>query len=272
MIIVHILQNFQVLTMNYNKMYSIPSKTILGICLYLSLLSITYANGFESVLSDQTIIRREKLQNVELEAGLSVTIQGETNNADCILKMGGRDSLSMEISGPFGISVARLFADKQYFLFHDMLQGRAIEGIPSQEQLSEVTFMPLSFDDYASLLRAEPPGDPLTFTLVETYSDTSKLLFKRMTTPNITEFILCSKSNGTIKEYQRKNADGTIELAMIYDKYNHIQGVDMPGTVTLSAPSRGIQLTVTTESVKINGSLSPMRFSLPSSITPLRME
>jgi hypothetical protein len=153
-----------------------------------------------------------------------------------------------------------------------MLQGRAIEGIPSQEQLSEVTFMPLSFEDYASLLRAEPPGDPLTFTLVETYSDTSKLLYKRMSTTNTTEFILCSKFNGTIKEYQRKNADGTVELAMIYDKYSQIEGVDMPGTVTLSAPSRGIQMTVTAESLKINGTLSAMRFLLPASITPLRME
>ncbi len=258
--------------MKYHKMCFNQGKTLLVIFLYCSLLSITYANGFESVLSDQAIIRKEKLQSVELEAGLTVTIQGETNNADCILKMGGRDSLSMEISGPFGISVARLFADKEYFLFHDMLQGRAIEGIPSQEQLSEVTFMPLSFDDYASLLRAEPPGDPLTFTLVESYSDTSKLLYKRMSTTNTTEFILCSKSNGTIKEYQRKKADGTIELAMIYDKYSLIEGIDMPGTVTLSAPSRGIQMTVTAESLKVNGMLSAMKFTLPASITPLRME
>lgn len=258
--------------MNYHKICSTLGKSLFFFSLYLSLLSITYANGYESVLSDQALIRREKLQSVELEAGLSVTIQGETNNADCSLKMGGRDSLSMEITGPFGISVARLFADKQYFLFHDMLQGRAIEGSPTQEQLSEVTFMPLSFDDYASLLRAEPPGDPLSFSLVESYSDSTKLLFKRNTTAKATEFILCSKFNGTIKEYQRKNADGTVELAMIYDKYTQIEGIDMPGIVTLSSPARGLQLTVTTESLKINGTLSTMRFQLPTSITPLRME
>ena len=134
--------NLEALLMKSLTQCKYLDKTLFTAILYLSLLSITYASGYESVLSDQALLRREKLQSVELEAGLSVTIQGETNSAECSMKIGGRDSLSMEISGPFGISVARLFADKQYFLFHDMLQGRAIEGIPSQEQLSEVTFMP----------------------------------------------------------------------------------------------------------------------------------
>ena len=63
------------------------------------------------------------------------------------------------------------------------------------------------------------------------------------------EFILCSKENGIIKEYQRKNQDGTIELAMIYDGYTLIDGIDMPSTVTLSAPIRGLQMTVSAEKI-----------------------
>ena len=264
--------NLEALLMKSLTQCKYLDKTLFTAILYLSLLSITYASGYESVLSDQALLRREKLQSVELEAGLSVTIQGETNSAECSMKIGGRDSLSMEISGPFGISVARLFADKQYFLFHDMLQGRAIEGIPSQEQLSEVTFMPLSFDDYASLLRAEPPGDPLTFTLVDTFIDSTKLLYKRSISGKTMEFILCSKENGIIKEYQRKNQDGTIELAMIYDGYTLIDGISMPAIVTLSAPVRGLQMTVSAEKITLNGLLHSLRFQLPASITPLRME
>ena len=239
---------------------------------YLLSLSSTYAISPDNVLHDQAIMRKETLQSLEVEAEISITINGETTAADCILKMGGRDSLSMEISGPFGISVARLFAEKDYFLFHDMLQGRAIEGIPTQQQLSEITFMPLSFDDYASLFRAEPPGDPLSFTLVDSYSDSTRFLYKRLSSAQTVEFILCSKENGTIKEYQRKNAEGTVELSMIYDKYSEINGVFMPGIVTLSAPSRELQLTITSDNISVNPLLSPLRFQLPSSIKPLRME
>ena len=239
---------------------------------YLLSLSSTYAFSPDNVLRDQAMMRKETLQSLEVEAEISITINGETTAADCILKMGGRDSLSMEISGPFGISVARLFAEKDYFLFHDMLQGRAIEGIPTQQQLSEITFMPLSFDDYASLFRAEPPGDPLSFTLVDSYSDSTRFLYKRLSSAQTVEFILCSKENGTIKEYQRKNAEGTVELSMIYDKYSEINGVFMPGIVTLSAPSRELQLTITSDNISVNPLLSPLRFQLPSSIKPLRME
>jgi hypothetical protein len=264
--------NLQVHTMKSLNHRSTLGKSLFIAIIYISLFSITYANGYESVLSDQAMLRKEKLQSVHLEAGLSVTIQGETNSADCILKMGGRDSLSMEISGPFGISVARLFANSGYFLFHDMLQGRAIEGIPNQEQLSEVTFMPLSFDDYTSLLRAEPPGDPLSFALVESFSDSTKLLYKRSISAKTIEYILCVKESGIIKEYQRKNTDGSIELAMIYDGYSLIDGISMPSIVTLSAPSRGLQMTVSAEKIMLNEKLPALQFKLPSSITPLRME
>jgi hypothetical protein len=46
----------------------------------------------------------------------------------------------------------------------------------------------------------------------------------------------------------------------------------MPSTVTLSAPIRGLQMTVSAEKITLNGLLPSLRFQLPSSITPLRME
>jgi len=59
---------------------------------------------------------------------------------------------------------------------------------------------------------------------------------------------------------------------MIYDGYTLIDGIDMPSTVTLSAPIRGLQMTVSAEKITLNGLLPSLRFQLPSSITPLRME
>lgn len=227
----------------------------------------------ESVLVEQALSRKEQLLYVQVEADISITVNDVTNTANCLMQMAGRDSLSMEITGPFGISVARLFSDKEYFLFHDILQSRAIEGKPSREQLSEVTFMPLSFEDYASLFRAEPPGDARSFTLVDTFSDSSKVLYKRSTDPLATEFVLCNKANGTIIEYQRKNKKGIVELSMKYDNYSMVNNIFMPSIVVLSSPSRGLSMKVSAQSIIVNSAIpTTMRFSLPSSITPLRMD
>jgi hypothetical protein len=61
-------------------------------------------------------------------------------------------------------------------------------------------------------------------------------------------------------------------MLLYYDGYTLIDGIAMPATVTLSAPIRGLQMTVSAEKITLNGILPSLRFQLPSSITPLRME
>lgn len=251
----------------------IPFACPLLFILFVSMVPIYSQDTSLSILSKQAILRKEQLRFVHVEADLSITVNATTNAASCIMQMAGRDSLSMEIAGPFGISVARLFSNSEVFVFHDMLQGRAIEGTPSRERLSEVTFLPLSFDDYVSLFRAEPPGNIRLFTPVESYTDSVKLLYKRSIDQSATEFLLCNKHDGTIREYQRKNKSGIIELSMIYDKYSIINGIPMPGIVTLSSPLRGVSLTVSAQSITVNDTIpTVMRFPLPASIKPLRMD
>lgn len=226
-----------------------------------------------SLISRQADNRSKLLRYMKVEAEMSITVNETTNGANCLMQMAGRDSLAMEISGPFGISVARLFSSSQFFLFHDILQGRAIQGKPTRATLSEVTFLPLSFEDYASLFRAEPPGDISNFSHVESYSDSVKLLLKRTIDPTATEYLLCNKRDGTIKEYQRKNKEGIIELSMVYDQYSIISGIAMPSIVTLNSPLRGVSVTITAQNISVNEAIpSLMRFPLPNSITPLQMD
>lgn len=226
-----------------------------------------------TVLIRQADSRSKLLRYMKVEAEMSITVNETTNGANCLMQMAGRDSLAMEISGPFGISVARLFSNSQFFLFHDILQGRAIQGKPTRETLSDVTFLPLSFDDYASLFRAEPPGNISMFSHVKSFTDSVKLLFKRTIDPTATEYLLCNKLDGTIKEYQRKNKEGIVELSMVYDQYSTINGISMPTIVSLNSPLRGVSVTITAQNISVNEPIPPiMRFPLPNSITPLRMD
>jgi len=247
---------------------------VLSLCLCIAACSTIMAKDDPvAILIKQAASRSKLLNYMKVEAEMSITVNETTNGANCLMQMAGRDSLVMEISGPFGISVARLFSSSQFFLFHDILQGRAIQGKPTRETLSDVTFLPLSFDDYASLFRAEPPGNIASFSLVETYSDSVKLLFKRTIDATATEFLLCNKFDGTIKEYQRKNKEGIIELSMVYDQYSTVNGIAMPTIVSLNSPLRGVSVTITAQNISVNEAIPPvMRFPLPNSITPLRMD
>ena len=230
-------------------------------------------NSSSMLLQDMMNTRNTELKSIEMNADLTVTMQGQSNNAQCEFIMLGKDSLSMHITGPFGFSVAKLFASSGYFLFLDNLQGRAIEGIPNADNLSKVTFIPLSFTDYLSLLRAEIPGNASEYIRVSEYADTNSILYKRPHSLGGIEFVLCTKSDGLIKQYQRKNAEGITEISVLYSGYQQYDSIMIPKNVTLSVPTKEIIMKIEAQDIKVNNQISTaMRFNVPSSINILKME
>ena len=237
---------------------------------------LTYAstdNSSSMLLQEVMKARNTDLKSIEMNADLTVTMQGQTNNAQCEFIMLGKDSLSMHITGPFGFSVAKLFASSEYFLFLDNLQGRAIEGIPNADNLSKVTFIPLSFNDYVSLLRAEIPGNAAEYIRLSDYADSNSILYKKPHSLGGIEFVLCSKTDGLIKQYQRKNAEGITEISVIYSGYQQYDSIMIPKNVTLSVPIKEILMKIEAQNIKVNNNISTaMRFKVPSSINILKME
>lgn len=248
-------------------------------CLYSLIVIIpclTYAstdNSSSILLQEMMNARNTDLKSIEMNADLTVTMQGQTNNAQCEFIMLGKDSLSMHITGPFGFSVAKLFASSEYFLFLDNLQGRAIEGIPNADNLSKATFIPLSFNDYVSLLRAEIPGNAAEYIRLSDYADSNSILYKKPHSLGGIEFVLCSKTDGLIKQYQRKNAEGITEISVIYSGYQQYDSIMIPKNVTLSVPTKEILMKIEAQNIKVNNNISTaMRFKVPSSINILKME
>lgn len=158
-------------------------------------------------------------------------------------------------------------------MFLDNLQGRAIEGIPNADNLSKATFIPLSFNDYVSLLRAEIPGNAAEYIRLSDYADSNSILYKKPHSLGGIEFVLCSKTDGLIKQYQRKNAEGITEISVIYSGYQQYDSIMIPKNVTLSVPTKEILMKIEAQNIKVNNNISTaMRFKVPSSINILKME
>ena len=256
------------------KQYTFSIFCAFSLIVIIPFLMFASTDNSSSVLL-QTIMntRNTDLKSIEMNADLTVTMQGQTNNAQCEFIMLGKDSLSMHITGPFGFSVAKLFASSEYFLFLDNLQGRAIEGIPNADNLSKVTFIPLSFKDYVSLLRAEIPGNAAEYIRLSDYADSNSILYKKPHSLGGIEFVLCSKTDGLIKQYQRKNAEGITEISVIYSGYQQYDSIMIPKNVTLSVPTKEILMKIEAQNIKVNNNISTaMRFKVPSSINILKME
>jgi hypothetical protein len=84
---------------------------------------------------------------IDLSGSITVDQNGSSQSASFEMKSkrltasGDRrvDSLSVVVSGPFGIKVARFLASPERYAFYDILHGETVSGETDQESLSHLT-------------------------------------------------------------------------------------------------------------------------------------
>jgi len=86
-------------------------------------------------------------RSINVAGSISVDQDGSSQSASFEMKVkrlnesGDRriDSLSVIVSGPFGIKVARFLASPQRYAFYDILHGETVSGETDQESLTKLT-------------------------------------------------------------------------------------------------------------------------------------
>ena len=71
-----------------------------------------------------------------------------------------RDSLRIDLTGPFDIPVGALSATPANFLFFNAQEAEAIEGSPDRETFAKLMQLDLEYDEMVSMLRGELPRFP----------------------------------------------------------------------------------------------------------------
>jgi uncharacterized protein YwbE len=132
------------------------------------------------------------------------------------------DTVLMTALGPFGIVVARVYAQPDSFLVVNYLQQNAVDGDPRSSKVNDLLPIPLGLNDILSIVKCLPPGLPAEYTVSEPRNDGSTL-FLRKDSATI-EFALIDSVQRVIKQYQRKNVDGTTVLNVQYGDVKHIEG------------------------------------------------
>jgi hypothetical protein len=143
----------------------------------------TEANSAAVLSVRQWLVGQSKAaRSINVSGNISVDQDGSSQSASFDLKAkrlnetGDRrvDSLSVVVSGPFGIKVARFLASPEKYSFFDILHGETVSGETDQESLSHLTqlrglSLPMVTDLVFGLV---PAGDDLL-------PEDSVLLFER---------------------------------------------------------------------------------------------
>lgn len=100
----------------------------------------------------------ESTPMLSLNGDMKISGIGATVWFDALVR--GRDSLRINLVGPFGVPVGALSATRDQFLFFNAQEGEAIEGIPDRETFGKLMQLELEYNEMISMLRGELPRIP----------------------------------------------------------------------------------------------------------------
>lgn len=222
-------------------------------------------------------VRKSALSVLDITAAVNATINGTAAPpANCTMTICRDDSLAMTFRA-FGISVGKLYARSDYFLFFDAFNNRALEGAPNAANIARAINVPLSYQDFARLLRGEPPGDIALFAPSadggDMQSSSKSVLFQRKTPGNGIEYALFSIERQALVQYQRKAADGTIQINARYEDFIEADKIQVAKKVAITVPAQNSTVAFSASDITVNSSEKKrLSFSVPSSVPRSRLE
>lgn len=214
-----------------------------------------------SVGVDQSLIvintlkaQAEKAQSLMANGVITLTESGSSQSGSFELKSKRivaakrMDSLSMVISGPFGITVAKFLGSPSEYNFYNVLEGEKYKGKPDPKALETLTGMKgLTIEALSNVIYGVAPSE-FTFT-----DGDSVKLFTLSETEH--QLYITRASLGFSEVITAKGKLGVALKVTLYQRWNQIMNYQITNKLTPDI------------SINYSGSISSKQFALPNYIT-----
>jgi hypothetical protein len=238
---------------------------------FLFIYSCSSAQNISGKSSEVFNGRKPSLKTLDIKGNIASSYQENENSALCRISISGVDSVSMSLIGPMGIALGRFFATPNYFLFFNAINNEAVEGSPNSENLQKAIMMPMSFIEFARLVRGETPGKPENF-VPDTSSGKLKI-YKNFEEKGFVEYVVLNDDRNIV-QYQRKLRDGTLILNVFYSDYDSYDGIVLAKKINFEFPQVPGRIALNVDKYIVNDSANnkPYSFKVPDSIKHFRIE
>jgi hypothetical protein len=210
---------------------------------------------------------KNNLKSLVISGNMASSYHGQNFNGSCKLIILGEDSLSLTLTGPFGILVGKLYANPYYFIYYDIFNNEVLEGKPTAKNLKQAAMLPLSFEDIVHLLKCESPAEPGQYEIQKNPEGVEGVLFKNFSNTDYVEYLLYSSPKDMITQYQRKLRDGKLILNLLYKDYDNVDGFELAKNLVFNFPEIDGNLTFEANSIEVNKNQNmTLRFQIPEGV------
>jgi hypothetical protein len=203
------------------------------------------------------------IQTLHIRGTASVTGQQNVSGVPFDATIAAGDSCRFTMSGPLGITLARMWATPTDFVYVNYVEQEVIDGSPDAQAFADLTPLNLTATQFLALISGSIPGDPSRFTVTNTQQPSGSLLYRAFDSAHV-EYVLIDTVHGTLQQYQRKDSSGQRLLNVSFSDHREISSHWVPGTVTVVMDDRRQTMRLRLDDVRVNAPItSPMRVDIP---------
>ncbi len=114
------------------------------------------------------------LKNLYAIAESSISLQGNNYSADLEIKIADDDSISIIVTGAFGMTYGKVYSTQKLFVLLNAFAGKIYTGNPQSKQLTEFIGTDLSISNLIDIFKAKLLFDPNQYKFVESKNDENK--------------------------------------------------------------------------------------------------
>lgn len=209
--------------------------------------------------------RNSALLSLEGYGKISIDSPEISNSGSVALTVLKPDSLQLEISGPFGVTLARVMVTCNDFVFYNGWENTVAEGETTIHNLRKFLRLALSFSDILDIMTGT-----LGFGLVPrndapaTALDGSAYTLRWKIDGETQEYVV-DLDYLAVQRYTRRDADGRILEEIIFRDFRKKSDLYLPQVVSINRPSTDESFSLVYSSQTINDLPVEFTFSYPKS-------
>ncbi|MDT8322539.1 MAG: DUF4292 domain-containing protein [Bacteroidota bacterium] len=209
--------------------------------------------------------RNRSLQSLEGYGKLSIDTPEFANSGAIALTILKPDSLQLEITGPFGMTVARAMVTQRDFHFYNGVENTLVQGETTVHNLRRVLRLSLRFADFLDILTgtvgfALAPADAVPETVLDGSSYTMRWPVEGGSIAYVVDLDYLA-----VQRFTRRDDAGDILEDVTFRDFRRKAGIHLPQIVMISRPDREESFSLVYDSQSINDLPVEFTFSYPPS-------
>lgn len=222
------------------------------------------------------VIARVEARNAKIQAlrgygTISVDSRELANSGGITVKMLKPDSLLLEISGPFGVGVAKAFITSREFTFYNGVDNTVVQGATTAANLRRAIRIAVDFKDMLAIVSgslgfADIPAPATRETALD-----GKMYTITYTGPNGSMEYEIDLTVEAVRRYVHRSKGGDVLEEIQFRDFRKKSDIYLPAVVTLSRPTREESLSLVYDRQSLNDLPMDFTFRVPGTAVKIRL-